>query len=144
MPFDEYKSGREIGKRVSGANCRHEYGLEFMKVTGQRVCAYCGLDLTSSFEAWLTQCLDHVVPASVCKDLGIKPEWQDDNTNKVLACAACNGFNNRWKPDWKPEPIRTEQEFLDLRDRVFKERFWGVHERRERERAVFHQRKWEK
>ena len=43
IPFDEYpEGGRVLLGQVKGANCRHEYGLQFMQKTGQTKCAYCG------------------------------------------------------------------------------------------------------
>src|SRR5688500_3252930 len=95
MPFDSYPGqGKALLGRVGGANCRREYGLRFMKKTGQTACAYCGLDFAASYENWLQMALDHVVPVSVCQSFSLPDEWTDDSTNKVLACAACNSFDN--------------------------------------------------
>lgn len=142
-PFDEYPgSGRELIGRVSGANCRHEYGLQFMRNTGQTTCAYCGADFAGSYETWLTMALDHVVPTSVCRKLGIPDEWADDCANKVLACAACNSFGNRYVPtDSPPKPIGLD-DFLALRDRVFAERKEIIGRRHQSERAFFDRRPW--
>ena len=99
LPFASYPSeGRALLGRVRGANCRHEYGLRHQRLTGQECCAYCALDFTSCYENWLMMALDHVVPASVCLGASVPIEWMDDHANRVLCCAACNGFKNRWKP----------------------------------------------
>ena len=98
LPFITYPHGvRTPLGRVKGANCRHEYGLQFMKVTGQRTRAYCGLDFADNYENWLQMTLDHVVPVSTGKAKGISEDWLDDSASKVLACATCNGFGNRYK-----------------------------------------------
>lgn len=140
IPFDEYPgAGREILGRVGGANCRHEYGLKFMRKTGQTRCAYCRADFAGSYETWLTMALDHVVPTSVCKKLGIPDEWADDSANKVLACAACNSFHNRYTPAESPQTLLSIDEFFDFRDRVFAERKELIEESHRRERAFFDQ-----
>jgi len=61
-------------------------------------------------------------PASVCRALNLPLEWQEDCVNKALACAACKGFRNRYKPS---DPIVLPgnlDEFCVLRDRIFVER----------------------
>ncbi len=137
-PFDEYPScGRKPIGRVSGANCRHEYGLKFMRKTGQTTCAYCGVDFAASYETWLTMALDHVVPTSVCRDLGIPDQWADDCANKVLACSACNSFCNRYAPKDNPPKPTNFEEFSKLRDRVFAERRELIMESHQRERDFF-------
>ncbi len=99
MVFDSYPhKGRALLGKVVGSNCRHRYGLNFMKITGQTKCAYCGQDFPASYENWLQMALDHVVPKSVCASFDLPTEWIEDCTNEVLACAACNGFNNRYRP----------------------------------------------
>ena len=113
IPFDEYLGGgRVLLGQVKGANCRHEYGLQFIHKTGQTKCAYCGADFGVSYETWLTMALDHVVPVSVCNGLGIRAEWQEDVTNKVLACAACNSFRNRYKSPAEVTCPKSRDEFL--------------------------------
>lgn len=122
-PFDDYPgAGRDLLGRVGGANCRHEYGLRFVRKTGQTKCAYCGVDFAGSYETWLTMALDHVVPTSVCRALGIKDKWADDCINKVLTCSACNSFRNRYSLPDEPPIGEDLTAFLDLRDRVFAER----------------------
>jgi len=99
QPFDSYPhQGRALLGVVKGSNCRHGYGLRFMQVTGQTSCAYCGRNFVDSYENWLNIALDHVIPISVCSGLGFAAEWVDDYANKVLACSACNGFRNRFRP----------------------------------------------
>ena len=142
-PFDEYPSGGRVPLgMVKGANCRHEYGLQFMKKTHQTKCAYCGLDFAASYEAWLTMALDHVVPVSVCRALGIPAEWQEDITNKVLACAACNSFRNRYRSPADVECPQTLDAFYNLRDRIFTERKKAILERHESERDFFNALSW--
>src|SRR5208337_2464411 len=105
-----------------GSTCRHQYGLKFIEMTGQTKCAYCGLDFLASYGNWLQMALDHVVPKSVCKNIGIQSDWAEDCINKVLACSACNGFDNRYslrEPTICPESL---EQFCRLRDRIFSER----------------------
>jgi hypothetical protein len=56
------------------------------------------MSLVDTYEHWLMMAYDHVVPASVCVAAGIHVEWIGDIINRVLCCAACNGFKNCWKP----------------------------------------------
>src|SRR5262249_3591326 len=54
LPFELYPAqGRELLGRVSGDNCRHGYGLRFIKLTKQTCCAYCNVDLVMVYETWL-------------------------------------------------------------------------------------------
>ena len=142
-PFDEYPgSGRGLIGRVSGATCRHGYGLQFMRRIGQTSCVYCGADFAGSYRTCLTMALDHVVPTSVCRELGIPDEWTDDCANKVLACAACNSFCNRYAPtDNPPKPIDLDA-FLALRDRVFAKRKELIEASHQKEHAFFERRPW--
>jgi hypothetical protein len=57
--------------------------------------------------------------AGVCLSLGISSKWSEDFSNTVLACAACNGFCNRYSPAGhiNVDPL-TDQDFYDLRDRI--------------------------
>lgn len=138
IPFDRYPDqGRTLLGRVHGANCRHEYGLAFMRKTGETTCAYCGLDFAASYENWLTMALDHVVPVSVCRALGLSMDWQEDCINKVLACAACNSFHNRYKPVEQSDPPTLLEAFLELRDRIFAERRTLIAASHEQERAFY-------
>ena len=142
-PFDQYPGGgRTLFGPVRGAICRRGYGLDFMRRTGQTACAYCGLDFSSSYEAWLTMALDHVVPASVCNNNGFPSGWSEDGSNRVLACAACNGFRNRYRPLEASCPTSLER-FFDLRDQIFEERLRLIAESHALDRAFFESRPWE-
>jgi hypothetical protein len=144
LPFTAYPGGgRELLKRRPGFNTRHADGPEFMRITGANRCAYCGLDFTASFENWLTMVLDHVVPQSVCKDMGIDPSWVWNYSNAVLACSACNGFCNRYKPTENCSESMSLSGFYDLRDRIFVERRNLILPRREKERADFESKPWD-
>lgn len=103
LVFDQYpERGRTLLGIMRGATCRRDYGAEFIRITGQRACAYCGEDLLARFDLWLSTVLDHVVPVSVCKAMQIPNKWCHDYSNAVLSCAACNGFCNRYKPSpWR-------------------------------------------
>ncbi len=79
--------------------------------------------------------LDHVVPKSVCKDLNVE-EFCWSLANAVLACATCNGFDNHYKPSSKRQ-ITTFQEFLNLRDEIFVERWKRVQDKRKDEQKFF-------
>lgn len=128
--------------RVSGTNCRRGYGLQFMRTTGQTVCAYCGGDFASSYDTWLTMALDHVVPISVCIAMTLPSEWREDASNRVLACGACNGFRNRYlSPEVTGGPL-TLDDFYDLRDRIFVERRELIAESHIADRAFFESQPW--
>lgn len=145
LPFQDYPGrGRRLLGGTRGTVCRREYGLDFMRKTGQRVCAYCGADFTDSYRTWLTMALDHVVPAGVCKGLGIPAEWREDCSNKVLACAACNGFRNRYRPPVEPNAPMTLEAFYALRDRIFVERSARIVESHDADRAFFESKPWDR
>ena len=129
--------------RVHGANCRHEYGLHFMKLTGQTHCAYCDMDLATRYADWLQMALDHVVPSSICMHLGIQKEWVEDCANRVLACATCNGFGNRYMAGENVVCPTSLEGFFDLRDAIFAERKVLIAQRHVEERAFFAKRLWE-
>ncbi len=144
LPFENYPcQGRKLLGRVTGANCRHEYGLRFMQLTGQTKCAYCGLDLVNPYENWLTIALDHVVPHSACVEWGLPIEWREDYSNRVLCCATCNGFGNRYTPQGIQRPA-TLDEFFDVRDTIFVERKRGILARHEEERTFYDQKPWKR
>lgn len=144
LPFDQYPGGGKVLLgRISGDNCRRGYGLRFMQITGQGACAYCRAELVSAFDAWLQIAIDHVVPERVCRDLGVPEAWTQDALNKVLACAACNGFGNRYRPAADTECPTTLEAFIDLRDRIFAERKRKILERRVDEQAFYQRRLWE-
>jgi hypothetical protein len=143
-PFDSYPHGghRLLGI-AKGANCRHEYGLLFMRICGQTRRAYCDADFAASYETWLNMVLDHVIPQSVCNEWGISEHWRDDYTNNVLACSACNSFRNRYKPSVDLPIPDTLEAFHALRDTIFAERKRLIAARHEEERAFFDSRPWE-
>jgi hypothetical protein len=80
-------------------------------------CAYCGVELGASYEAWLAFSVDHVIPGSTVKALGYPGEWVHDVINLVTACRSCNEFLNGHRVN-DPVPA-TLSEFCDLRDRHF-------------------------
>ena len=88
-------------------------------------------------------CLDHVVPISVCTASNIIAFWSDDAINKVLACAACNTFGNRYRPDL--DICLTDNDvasFCDLRDEIFLIRQEKILEKRKLEEAIYETRPW--
>ena len=142
LPFESYPNhGRQLMGRVSGVNCRYGYGLKLQQLTGQVECAYCGISLVENYEIWLTMAIDHVVPDNVCKSLGISEEWNQDYSNRVLCCTACNTFGNRYEPKNIDKPV-TLEEFYQLRDRVFVERKALILERHRQEYLFFEQKPW--
>lgn len=142
LPFANYPDqGRKLLGPVSGGNCRYGYGLKFQRLTRQDHCAYCGLDLVSTYENWLTMALDHVIPDNVCKSMGVSEEWNQDYSNRVLCCTACNTFGNRYKPTSVKIP-KTLEEFYDLRDKIFAERKALILERHKKEHLFFETKPW--
>jgi len=145
QPFDSYPhQGRALLGVVRGSNCRHGYGLQFMQITGQTNCAYCDRNLVDRYENWLDMALDHVVPTSVCGGLGVIADWVDDCANRVLACAACNSFKNRFKPSYEIACPLSLEGFFNLRDSVFAERKSLIRQRHDDERSFFERRLWER
>lgn len=143
LPFTAYPGlGREQLKQRPGWTTRYADGPEFMKITGVKTCAYCGLDFTARFEDWLTMVLDHVVPQSVCNRMGIDSNWVWNYSNTVLACGACNGFCNRYKVKVDCAVPTTLPEFYDLRDRIFLERRPLILARRKEEQTYFETKPW--
>lgn len=144
LPFDTYPhKGRQLLGVARGANSRHEYCHTLMQLTGQRCCAYCDAGLTATYQVWLTLVADHVIPTSVCKLAGIPEIWYEDYSNLVLACAACNGFCNRYRPTFSVVPPDTLEAFYELRDKVFAERRKLIIAKHEEERQFFNGRSWE-
>ena len=146
MPFDSYPAGGlQLLGRVEGVGrgTRRTSGPKFIQKTRQISCAYCGLNLVESFTNWLQMALDHVVPKSVCKGFSLPEEWIEDYTNRVLACGACNGFDNQYKPPCDTECPRSLEEFYKLRDRIFCDRKSRITERRNSEENDFKQQPWE-
>ena len=60
-------------------------------------CAYCDVSLVDDYYHWLLMSVDHVVPSSEAKRLGIPVASYEDYINLVLCCSGCNGFGNRFR-----------------------------------------------
>jgi hypothetical protein len=87
--------------------------------------------------------IDHVIPIALCKSTRIPGNWRWDYSNTVLACAACNGFCNRYSPKFTIAPPETLEDFYNLRDKIFDERKKLIAERHKEEREFFNGRPWE-
>ena len=127
---------RELGgipKNLS--NARRGYGRNLLIDEG--TCAYCGTDLTNCYESWLRMTVDHVVPLGVCEDENIPKEFTWDRANLILACAACNGFANRYRPDFEISRPITPESFFDFRDKIFAKRKERIAEKHKDERLFF-------
>lgn len=135
-----YKCRKLLG-RVSGDNCRHTYGLKFMRLTGLTKCAYCGISLGEVYENWLNMALDHVIPHNTCLAWQVPAEWREDYSNRVLNCTTCNTFGNRHSPK-SLNPPSTLEEFYELRDIIFIERKHQTLERHRQERDFFEKNLW--
>jgi hypothetical protein len=145
-PFDAYpKGGRELLGPLRGSdNCRHGYGLDLQRRTGQSACAYCGISFTESYHQWLLMAVDHVVPSSVGRLKGIPAPFMGDVINQVLACSGCNSLGNRYVPAGQAQvAFWTIDEFLALRDAIYTERCALIEKRRAIERAFFDSRPWQ-
>ncbi len=140
-PFDDYPGeGKAILKKMGRTNSRREDGLWLMKNAGQDRCAYCEVSLVDDYYHWLLLNVDHVIPASQCKRLGIPDGWHHSFTNTVLACFGCNLFDNHYSIVWEePKAANewTELAFVSLRDKVFKERKERILKRRRDEVDFF-------
>lgn len=127
-PFAHYPfQGRQRLGQIGTTSAKPEYGLKLYRLTHWRWCGFCHRDLVRSFDLWRNLQVDHAVPVSVAKRLGIEPRFYEDAFNRVLICPACNAFGNQYKYppplDWAPP--RTDEEFAALRDTIFRER-WEV------------------
>ena len=142
-PFDNYPGGgRQLLGKMTGANCRHEYGLRLQKLTSQTSCAYCSVSLIDDYYRWLLMSVDHVIPMSAGQAAGIPQDWLEDYANTVLCCSACNGFGNRFKlTDNTPIPS-TDDEFFDLRERIFVKRRTLILASHDSERNFYRSRPW--
>jgi hypothetical protein len=141
--FDRYPGGgRHILGRPKGGDgtCRLGYGLALQRLTSESSCAYCGVSLIDTYHHWLLMSVDHVVPAGEARRLGISPEFYEDAINLVLCCAGCNGFGNRYRREIEPRGAWTLDDFLDLCDAIFAERFERIAARRNWEIAQFESR----
>ena len=106
-------------------------------MTGQSSCAYCGVDLVGDYHRWLLLGVDHVVPQSEARRLGIPAGFYEDAINLVLACSGCNGYLNRFRCSAEPANEWSLESFADLRDSVFRERDQLIAARRDKERTIF-------
>lgn len=145
-PFDQYpKEEKELRTPLRNTgNCRHGYGLDLQKRTGQTRCAYCGVSLVDDYYHWLLLCVDHAVPSCETRRLKIPSALAGGLVNMVLACSGCNGFDNRHTmPEEQPRSTWTLEEFIGLRDRYFLARKALIEERRAVEIAAFDRKEWE-
>ena len=143
MPFDAYphRGRRPIG-RLTGDNCRHEYGLKLQKLIGLNKCAYCSLSLVDTYDHWLMMTIDHVVPIHAGGELGISSDWLEDYWNTVLCCSACKSFGDLLPLETEVSGPESFEEFLALRDRIFVERKRAILLSHEHELAFFDSRPW--
>ncbi len=137
LPFGRYAgAGRTIldPPRQRDGTARHGYGLDVFAQCGY-TCVYCGLDMASDFRAWLQLSVDHVVPHQMAGQ-GFDRRHVESVSNLVTCCRACNDLGNRYAPPPGPAPT-TDDEFLALRDSVFRDRRAMILKRRAEEEAVY-------
>jgi hypothetical protein len=147
-PFDTYpEGGRSLLGPVSDlSDYRYSNAADMQSKTGQTCCAYCGADLTDSFDHWLLSSVERVVPVRQAAQMGVPPEYRRDAINTVLVCLVCSGLSgNYYVPEsWqKKRKITDIEDFLTLRDKVFEDRKRRLNERRDREREYYQFRPWE-
>ena len=143
-PFDLYPGdGETVLPKIGATNTRHGDAPRLMRLTRQRSCAYCEVDLVGDYYRWLLISLDHVLPARQCQGLGIPEELYNSFSNIVLCCSGCNGFDNRYRiPPDAAAGGWTLQRFTSLRDRVFRDRKARILKRGEDELEFYHRRPW--
>ena len=142
-PFQSYPmNGRGLLGRRSVTTSRRGYGLALRQLTGLGDCAYCGLDLFGSYEHWLLLQVDHVVPTTMGKRLGIPFDWLEDYANLVLACSACNTFANQFDDRSVTEAPKSVEQFFDLRDKAFVARRPLILGCQKKEREFFDGKPW--
>ncbi len=148
QPFDAYPGKGQVllGRPKNNDNCRHGYGLDLQRRTGQTTCGYCGLSLIDEYAHWLLLSVDHVVPRGQAVTLGIDAVYFEDVINLVLCCAGCNGFGNRYTvplpaAERGPWDLPT---FVALRDTVFAARSIVISARRATELAFYQSKPWER
>ena len=54
-------------------------------------CIYCGRDMLSSLDDWLSLEVDHLEPSS--------KKGKDEDDNRVTSCNVCNRLKSSYKPD---------------------------------------------
>ena len=147
LPFDAYQdAGRKAGVRLKGEVTRREDAPRLIKYSNSHHCGYCGLCLTDSFERWRLITIDHVVPKALCEQLKLDPEWIDDFCNCVLACSACNGYQQKRDELLdlaRGNSSKTWDNFLILRNKFFENRKRWILEKRRDEMEFFVSRPWE-
>ena len=129
-PLPRQREGRP---RQADGTARHGYGLEVFERDRYR-CRYCGLDMRSTYQAWLQLSVDHVVPAQMARR-GYPKDLIEDKANLVTCCRTCNDFGNRFVVT-DPAPT-SDDAFFDLRDRVFVQRRARISLAHGRERAYY-------
>jgi len=146
QPFNQYpEDGLKLLPRMRGDNCRHGYGLELQRLTGQTTCAYCGVSLVDDYYHWLLLSVDHVIPVRQCHRLGLPDDWRESYSNMVLSCSGCNSFDNRYPIPWdEPSSDWTLDRFFNLRNKVFKDRKPRILSQRAKEMRFFKSRPWER
>jgi len=148
-PFDQYPHDKTIllGKAKDDTNCRHGYGLELQRITGQTACAYCDLSLVGTYEHWLLMSVDHVVPKRDMGDngLGVEPKWIEGLVNRVLCCSACNQFLQSSISKLLGPTVRKPEslgEFVKLRDKAFDAKRRKAKKSHENELAFYQSQPW--
>jgi hypothetical protein len=106
-------------RALGDGTARHGYGPPVFERDGY-VCVYCGLNMLASYEGWLQLSVDHVIPQQMIKRNDYRKDWIEDLANLVTCCRSCNEFGNRFRFD-DPAPT-SDDDFFDLRDRVFVQR----------------------
>ena len=100
------------------------------------------MDLTHNYYTWLLLGVDHVIPQRQAPELGIPEDWYKHFTNLVMCCSGSNGIGNRYQVQAEPHQW-TSQEFYELRDRAYREKYVLIAQRREKEMAFFDGHPWE-
>lgn len=137
VPFGRYERG---GSQLLGipaerdGTARHGYGPPVFVACGYQ-CAYCGFDMASPYESWLSLSVDHVVPRHLTR-AGWSREWVLDLINLVTCCRACNEFLNGYRVA-ETTPPQSLDAFVQLRDRVFAEKLSHAQKRHSVERERY-------
>jgi hypothetical protein len=97
---------------------RTDYGIAVFEQCGH-VCAYCGLEMLATLETSVQLTVDHIIPVRAIRR-GYREDWIEDLVNLVTSCRSCHESGYRYRFD-DPGPT-TENDFFDLRDRVFVQR----------------------